>query len=215
MQEDNKINFKTIKTLGPSILKVEIPKVVVDKLNSYVDEIIINKKKSDTLNHGDQLVGDVSQEFRLEEEIMKVSGWGNFLAICVKSWIQRETGDKITKFHIIDSWIVRQFKNEYNPTHWHSGHITGAGFLKVPKNLGKHSQKKETEYRGGSLQLIHGSRMFLCPSTFNIVPKVGDFYFFPNYMMHTVFPFKDTDEERRSISFNAEIDDKIYNVYGA
>jgi hypothetical protein len=45
MQEDNKINFKTIKTLGPSILKVEIPKVVVDKLNSYVDEIIINKKK--------------------------------------------------------------------------------------------------------------------------------------------------------------------------
>ena len=53
------------------------------------------------------------------------------------------------------------------------------------------------------------------PSTFNIVPKVGDFYFFPHYMMHTVFPFKDTDEERRSISFNAEIDDKIYNVYGA
>ena len=41
MQEDNKINFRTIKTLGPSILKVEIPKVVVDKLNSYVDEIII------------------------------------------------------------------------------------------------------------------------------------------------------------------------------
>ena len=214
MQEDNKINFKTIKTLGPSVLKVEIPKVVVDKLNSYVDEIIINKKKSGTLNHGDQLVGDVSQEFRLEEKIMKVSGWGNFLAICVKSWIQRETGNKITKFHILHSWIVRQFKNEYNPTHWHSGYITGAGFLKVPSNLGKHSQKKEKKYRGGSLQLIHGSRMFLSPSTFNIVPKVGDFYFFPNYMMHTVFPFKDTNEERRSISFNAKIDDKIYDVYG-
>ena len=63
------------------------------------------------------------------------------------------------------------------------------------------------------MQLIHGSRMFLSPSTFNIVPKVGDFYFFPHYMMHTVFPFKDTDEERRSISFNAKIDDEIYDVY--
>ena len=215
MQEENKIVFTIIKSLGPSILKVKIPKNIIDQLNSYVDGIIASKKKSATLNHGNQLVGDVSQEFRLEEEIMKVSGWGKFLGGCVNHWIQKETGNKITKFHIISSWIIRQFKNEYNPTHWHNGHISGAGFLKVPKNLGKHSQKKETEYRGGSLQLIHGSRMFLCPSTFNIVPKVGDFYFFPNYMMHTVFPFKDTDEERRSISFNAEIDDKIYNVYGA
>ena len=56
--------------------------------------------------------------------------------------------------------------------------------------------------------------MFLCKSTLNIVPKVGDFYFFPNYLMHTVFPFKDSNEERRSISFNANIDDEIYNVYG-
>ena len=40
---------------------------------------------------------------------------------------------KITKFNLIDSWVVRQFKNEYNPIHWHSGHISGVGYLKVPK----------------------------------------------------------------------------------
>ena len=38
--------------------------------------------------------------------------------------------------------------------------------------------------------------------------------FFPNYLMHTVFPFKNTKDERRSISFNAYIDNDIYNVYG-
>ena len=27
--------------------------------------------------------------------------------------------------------------------HWHSGHISGVGFLKVPKNFGKHTQKKK------------------------------------------------------------------------
>ena len=29
-----------------------------------------------------------------------------------------------------------------------------------------------------------------------------------------MYPFKDSNEERRSISFNAKIDDNIYNVYG-
>ena len=56
--------------------------------------------------------------------------------------------------------------------------------------------------------------MFLSHSTLNIIPEVGDFYSFPNYLMHTVFPFKDTDEERRCISFNCKIDDDLYNVYG-
>jgi len=32
--------------------------------------------------------------------------------------------------------------------------------------------------------------------------------------MHAVFPFKNSKEERRSISFNAKIDENIYDVYG-
>ena len=55
--------------------------------------------------------------------------------------------------------------------------------------------------------------MFLCESTIDIKPEVGDFYFFPNYLMHTVYPFTDSNEERRSISFNAFIDKEIYDVY--
>ena len=88
-------------------------------------------------------------------------------------------------------------------------------FVFNPKNINLlKTEKKSKKYRGGNLQLIHGARMFTCPSTFNITPEVGDFYLFPNYLMHTVFPFKGTEEERRSISFNASIDEDIYNVYG-
>jgi len=211
---NDKIEFSIIKQFGPSVLKTTIPLKILIQLNNYVDEIILNEKKSKELNYGSKLVGDVTQEFRLDQEFMKKIGWGDFLALCVSKWIEIEIQKKISKFQIINSWIVRQFKNEYNPTHWHSGHISGAGFLKIPSSFGKHKQIKNKEYRGGNLQLIHGAKMFLCHSTINIVPKVGDFYFFPNYMMHTVFPFKDTDEERRSISFNAIIDDEIYDVYG-
>ena len=210
-----KINIELIKIFGPSILKVSIPKPIIDNLNNYIDKIVLDKKKSKELDIGDRLVGDVTQEFELEQKIMEESGWGQFLSNCVSKWIELETKNKITKFQILKSWVVRQYENEYNPTHWHSGHISGAGFLKVPSNLGKNKQdKKQISYKGGALQLMHGSRMFLSHSTYNIVPKVGDFYFFPNYLMHHVYPFKNTKEERRSISFNAKIDDNIYDVYG-
>jgi hypothetical protein len=211
----DKVDFEIFKRFGPSILKVKIPENIINNLNNYVDQTISDDKKIQKQNLGEGLVGDVTQEFSLEQDIMEKTGWGNFLASCVSNWIDMEMKKKITKFKIRKSWIVRQFKNEYNPTHWHSGHISGAGFLKVPNTFGKHVQNKQNRvYRGGNLQLIHGSKMFLCESTFTIMPKVGDFYFFPNYMMHTVFPFKDTNEERRSISFNADIDSEIYNVYG-
>ena len=210
-----KVNIELIKIFGPSVLKVSIPEAIVNNLNNYIDEIIKNKERSKELDIGERLVGDVTQEFEIEQKIMQESGWGQFLSNCVSKWIEIETKSKITKFQILKSWVVRQFENEYNPTHWHSGHISGAGFLKVPSNLGKNKQHKEKiNYKGGNLQLMHGSRMFLSHSTMNIVPKVGDFYFFPNYLMHHVYPFKDSKEERRSISFNAKIDDNIYDVYG-
>ena len=207
--------FEIIKRFGPSILKVKIPKNILKELNNYVDQVVNDTEKSKKLNLGETLVGDVTQEIKLEAEIMQKTGWGNFLAQNVSRWIFEEVDQKITKFNILNSWIVRQFQNEYNPTHWHGGHISGAGFLKVPTSLGMHTQKKRSKvYRGGNLQLIHGSRMFLNHSTLNIIPEVGDFYFFPNYLMHAVFPFKDSNEERRSISFNAMIDENVYNVYG-
>ena len=211
-----KLETKVIKTFGPSVLKVKIPKNIINNINFYIDELVQDKIKSKNLNAGNKLIGDVTQEFNLESEFINKSGWYIFLASCVNKWIEFETQKKIKNFKILNSWVVRQFANEYNPTHWHGGHISGAGFLKLPSTFGEHTQnKKNIKYVGGNLQLIHGSRMFLSPSTLDIVPTVGDFYFFPNYLMHTVFPFKNSNEERRSISFNATIDEEIYNVYGS
>jgi len=210
----DKIDIKVVRPFGPTYAHVKIPNRILDSLNDYIDNLIKDKNKKTRLNFGESLVGDVTEEFLIEKEIAKKSGWLNFLGTCIQKWIEIELNKKITKLDVIDTWVVRQFKNEYNPTHWHSGHISGAGFLKVPKTLGKYVQGKKKDYYGGALQLINGSRMFLSPSVQKIIPKVGDFYFFPHYLMHSVFPFNGTDEERRSISFNAKIDESIYNVYG-
>tara|TARA_A100000164_G_C21737511_1_gene690660 strand:- start:147 stop:776 length:630 start_codon:yes stop_codon:yes gene_type:complete len=209
------MEVQLLKPFGPSILKVQIPEEIINKLNNYTEEIILNEKKSEILNFGDKLAGDVTQEFTLETDFAKKSGWMDFLGQCVFEYIKLTSNKKITKFNLIQTWIVRQFKDEYNPVHWHSGHISGAGFLKVPEDLGKFKQDKgERDYTGGNLNLIYGTKQFLSPSLYRIKPKVGDFYFFPNYLMHTVYPFKGTDEERRSISFNGLIDEEVYNVYG-
>tara|TARA_Y100000590_G_scaffold140368_1_gene161011 strand:+ start:589 stop:1257 length:669 start_codon:yes stop_codon:yes gene_type:complete len=208
-------HIRIINPFGPSVGWAKIPASLVDKLNAYIDQIVEDKKKSSQLDHGRNLAGNVAQEFLLEKEFSKEIGWTDFLQKSATTWIHYSTEKKITKFELLSTWVVRQFQGEYNPIHWHSGHISGAGYLKVPKSFGEPVQKETKTYNSnGHIELIHGNRQFLSNAKLNIKPAVGNFYFFPHYMMHTVYPFADTEEERRSISFNARIDDSIYNVYG-
>ena len=210
------MSIQLIRAFGPTIAKIKIPNEMVKALNDYVDGLILDKKKSKELSAGANLAGDVTQEFKLEKDFSQRVGWLDLISKGVFQWIQMSTNQSIKEFKMIDSWIVRQFQNEYNPVHMHGGHVSGAGFLKVPKTFGKYVQEEKDgvkHYAGGTLNLIHGSKQFLSKSTFQIKPEVGDFYFFPNYMMHTVYPFKGTDEERRSISFNAFIDQSVYDTF--
>ena len=198
------------RPFGPSIVKAKMPTEVMDSLNKYIDTTIKDEEKSKELDYGHKLAGNVNQEFRISQEHAKTSGWLNFLGNIAQGYVKQSIGQKITKFNIIETWVVRQFSNEYNPTHWHSGHLSGVGYLKVPSSYGETKQKNKTVNLNGNLQLIHGSQQFLSKSLWNIKPELGDFYMFPNYLMHSVFPFTGTDQERRSISFNAVVDDSVY-----
>ena len=209
----SKIDFKFIRPFGPVICKVTMPEEIINNLNNYVDKIIDNKKKVEELDHGKNLAGNVQQEFVLEKNFIEESKWGNFLSACAKTWIKQTLNQEITKFQLISTWIVRQFQNDYNPIHTHGGHLSGVGYLKIPKNFGEYYQKTKVNNQNGKLALVHGSKMFMQESTYTVKPKVGDFYFFPNYLMHTVYPFSGTNDERRSVSFNAMIDDDIFNVF--
>ena len=198
-------NFEIKKPFGPSVVKVTLNDDIITSMNDYVELIINDENKSKTLDHGHKLAGNVNQEFLLEDKFMIKIKWPELLASVVQKWVQSQTGKQLKQFTVIKSWIVRQFKNEYNPIHYHSGDISGVGYLKVPSEMGKTSQRDKIN-ENGNLVLIHGSKQFLSNSILKIEPKVGDFYFFPNYLMHTVYPFSETNEERRSVSFNAILD---------
>ena len=92
--------------------------------------------------------------------------------------------------------------------HFHDGDVSGVGYLKIPSNLTKSNKKIKTN---GTIDFIYGSKSFLSDSIFNHKPKVGDLILFPNYLMHTAYPFK-SKGERRSFSFNIEIDKKLTGI---
>ena len=211
MKNDEAI--KVVRPFGPSIARVKIPNDLIEALNNYVDKIISDEKKTKTLDLGNTLEGRVTQELKLENDFIASAGYHKFLSDSVYTWIKLSENKEIKNFNLINTWIVRQFQNEYNPIHYHGGHVSGVGYLKMPNSLGKSPQNKKNNFNG-NLDLVHGTRQFLSESSFVVTPEIGYFYFFPHYLMHTVYPFNGSQDERRSVSFNAKIDEEIFNVYG-
>jgi len=209
---NKKIEISIHKPFGPSIGEAKIPSEIIYQINSFVDELRGNQEKISELDAGPKLAGAVTQEVELPINIVKV-GLDNFLGQITKAYIYATTGKEIKKFNLISAWVVSQYEGEYNPSHWHDGHISGAGYLKIPKSFGQSIQKDKAQNFNGYINFIHGSRQFLSKSIQTVKPSVGDIFLFPNYLMHSVNPFYG-EGERRSLSFNAYIDEDIFNVYG-
>jgi len=206
VQANNSVQMGMIKPFGPSILKIKLPEVIVNEMNAYVDQILADEEKARALDHGPQLAGNVRQEFLLEQSFMEKIRWREFLGYACNEWLKRTSDRQLKDLQIIRSWVVRQFAGEYNPVHHHSGHISGAGYLKLPSSMGDTVQDNKQSNSNGNLVFMHGSPSLFSQAKFEVKPEVGDFYMFPAYLLHGVYPFTGTDEERRSISFNAILD---------
>ncbi len=177
--------MKVFNPFGPVLAKVKIPKKIVNKINLEVDKIIFNKKLSKKNDYSKKVVGQVYQEIRLSDQFTsKVIK--KFLLKNISSYIKKSINQNTNKIKIKNFWVVRQFKNEYNPIHFHDGDISGVGYLKIPKNLTKNKKNTKTN---GTIDFISGQKSFLSNSIHNHVPKVGDMIIFPNYLMHTAYPF--------------------------
>ena len=199
--------MKVLSPFGPKIASLKLSKSSIKKINIEVDKIISKKNLLKKLDYSNKLVGQVRQEFQLPKIFIK-KNLEKILYKAVKDYIFKSLGKKISKIKIKNFWIVRQFNDEYNPIHFHDGHISGVGYLKMPK----FSKNKKHTQTDGSIDFINGNKMLLSECIFNHQPKVGDMILFPHYLMHTAYPFK-TKGERRSFSFNLEIDRKIANVF--
>ena len=81
----------------------------------------------------------------------------------------------IKEIKIINLWVVRQLKNEYNPIHYHNGQLSGVGYLKIPKNMNQNKMVKNKKIKtNGTIDFINGQKGFLSQSIYNLNPKLGD-----------------------------------------
>jgi uncharacterized protein (TIGR02466 family) len=200
--------MKILSPFGPKIAKLKLPQFLIKKINAEVDKILSKKKLIKKLDYSKKLVGQVRQEFQLPKAFVQ-KNLEKVITKEVKNYVKKTTGKNTSKVNIKNFWVVRQFNNEYNPIHFHDGHISGVGYLKVPSF--KSSSKKLVK-TDGSIDFISGNKMLLSESIHNHQPKTGDVILFPHYLMHTAYPFN-SNGERRSFSFNLEIDQKIANVF--
>jgi hypothetical protein len=200
--------LKVLAPFGPRVARLKFPESVIKKINLEVDRIVKQKKLIKKYDYSKNLVGQVRQEIQLPSIFIKKNIY-KYVNSAIKEYVKKSTEKLTKKVKIINFWIVRQYAHEYNPVHYHDGHVSGVGYLKLPRQLNKDKKKLKTN---GSIDFINGSKMFLNNSVFNHNPKVGDVILFPNYLMHTAYPFS-VDGERRSFSFNVEIDSNIANVF--
>ena len=192
--------MKNIKPFGPSIGKTKISKKFFIVLNKEFNE----KSKSKKIDYSSKLASQIKNELKISNRFIR-KYLDKELKKNIIKFLSGERIKKIKEIKILNLWVVRQFKGEYNPIHYHEGDLSGVGYLKLPKNMTNNKMLKNKKIKtNGTIDFISGQKAFLSKSIYNIVPKIMDLIIFPNYLMHTAYPFN-IEGERRSFSFNAKI----------
>ncbi len=195
--------MKNIKPFGPSIGKTKISKKFLNILNKEIDNKVLTKNN----DYSSKLASQIKKEIIISNNFIK-KNLEKELKKNIKNFLKNEKIKKVQDIKILNLWVVSQFKGEYNPIHYHDGDLSGVGYLKVPRDMTKNKfLKNKKDKTNGTIDFINGQRGFLSRSIFNVVPKERDLIIFPNYLMHTAYPFN-INAERRSFSFNAKINFK-------
>ena len=200
--------MKTIKPFGPSICRSKISSKFIRVINNEFDTKINSSMK----DYSSKLASQIKNEVKLNNTFIE-KYLSNEIIKNVKKFLKKEKIVNVKQIKILNLWVVRQFKGEYNPIHYHQGDISGVGYVKLPKDMTINKMIKNKKHKtNGTIDFINGQKNFLSKSIYNITPKIGDLILFPNNLMHTAYPFL-VDGERRSFSFNIKIDSKISNVF--
>jgi uncharacterized protein (TIGR02466 family) len=192
--------MKTFRAFGPTIGKGKLSRKFINIINTQIDKSTITKKN----DYSSKLASQIKNELKLSNSFVE-KNLSVELIKNIKNYLKSSEIEKIKEIKIINLWVVKQLKNEYNPIHYHNGQLSGVGYLKIPKNMNQNKMLKNKKVgTNGTIDFINGQRGFLSKSIYNLNPKVGDLILFPNYLMHTAYPFN-IDAERRSFSFNVKI----------
>ena len=217
-QLDNSLKFNFI-FLGQSVLKYEVPLDVYNILNQ-----VYETRRPELPPANVQLVGKIQNEHSLffDGPPNNKMHPHNFLPENVTQWFRKVMKHYLDwnkvrgyKMHLNSIWINEMKANEYNPVHVHQGALfTGLSsvmILKLPQDTGV-EYSAPGKPMNGQLQILGNSSGQFCNTDYGPFLKERNFYVFPYDMRHCVYPFNSTDEVRRTLSCNMDVEyDPIRN----
>ena len=190
--------MEILKPFGPPIYTNNLDLKDIEKINSYLENSLLNdddkKKKLDASN---SLVGKVKEEIHLEKEFLEKELL-NIIGPHINSFLVNSNYKNHKSINIDSCWVVRQYESEYNPVHSHNGDVSGVLYLKFPQN--------RKSGKDGSITFVNSPTFFLNRGHLTLIPEIGSIFLFPSYVLHTVYPIRENQEERRCIAFNASLD---------
>ena len=209
--------------LGQSILKYQVPLDVFYIINDIYEK---NKYRLDKANR--QLVGKIEDEHSLfyhGADQTKMKNHNRLPRIVTHYFMEMFKHylafNKIRDYdlHLNSIWVNEMKQHEYNPAHIHRGMLfTGLSsvmILKLPSTYGKEYSASETP-QNGRLQILGAANGQFAKIDYQPPMDLRDFYIFPYDMRHTVYPFNGTDEIRRTLAANCDVQfDPVKNRWAA
>ena len=198
--------------LGQSILRYEVPLDIFTTINS------IYQNNFDTLDPANkQLVGKIQNEHSLfygGKDESKMKNHNKLTQDVIKYFMDMFkhylNWNKIRDYglHLNSIWVNQMKEHEYNPVHIHRGTLfTGLSsvmILSLPSTYGKEYSNEEVP-QNGKLQILGSASGQFAKIDFQPELKVRDFFIFPYDMRHCVYPFNSTNETRRTLAANCDV----------
>ena len=204
--DNQEINYDIYQPFGPSILKVKMPQSYVNLLNVEADTILYDEKLSKKHDWSHNLAGNVKKEIAIDPS--KIKGLPEFLVTMSDQYLTKVlpecTTDAKVSFRV---WVVSQYAGDFNPVHIHDANLSGVAFLKVPPGFEEEYKKEDHHATAGCLEFLGSIPNHFARHSYITKPEVGDFYLFPSWLAHQVYPFR-CEGERRSMAFNVHFSTK-------
>ena len=230
-EDGQRVDLKINQIPGITFLEGKLPKIMLDELNSHIDE-----HREKMADYSGNLVGQIkqtekSQQLSLDRSNPTVQGLINLLGSAGRAFLKSYSGqipmaggasafDK-APIDCFSMWTVHSYEGDYNPLHDHDVSYDQKCmafsiilYCLVPPQIAKLGDSTKLHSNGGATDgctyfnwgtNTGADHLVLKPKTDRyVVPEEGKFLIFPSWLNHSVAPFYGKGE-RRTLSANFRV----------
>jgi len=218
-------SHQCIAPFGPLIVKSKMPLDVFGYL------ITAFENNATATDFAPALAGNISREFEITAETLGGEEKGNKFAQMIadgsgelyknsvaRDWecirdatvpkhreiVDPRMNSMDLEINIAHTWGNISIAGDWNPIHQHTNQMTGVGYLRMPDGIEEEWLDEDQDPSAACIQFIGSVPQPLTSHSIKLKPVVGDIYFFPGHVQHTVYPFRSRGE-RWSFSFNVRV----------